>query len=490
LPTSLALAIATALFDSPLSAGLVDEVSPVALAVVDGADKGTGLVGAVHLTSGRELVAVLTTGADAKFVAKQDPEHGVTLIRASAGEPRLAMAVIADYAIFGPSEALIVSAGSFLARSVAPAIGAGPTLELVAPKESLSGPLSEAARATFGALRERLVVADAAGRRDHGGRAPDFGDPSAVIASVSGLGDGMIAVLGSASEARVTATFSEGTPLVRVELSPDAMGAARDLTRTLPVGSLEPLLTLPDWVDAVLFNRSGESGGGPALADRLDGILGSRLAPSEREKTLGFVNGIARGVGQVQAVGLFGAQDTGLFVLGPSGDGAELRRAVLSLPDVARARAIADPLQTFVGRATFTRVKSKSGTDHVARVLLHGSPSPAGKGAASNPDISVVASSSGERVAVVAAKGDAAAKLGELLAPDTGRTLAADTVIARAVARAGVEADGALCLRVLSEDGSRSFAVVTAGSNRRVTWAEVGAGKEAFRLLARSLIGQ
>jgi hypothetical protein len=135
-------------------------------------------------------------------------------------------------------------------------------------------------------------------------------------------------------------------------------------------------------------------------------------------------------------------------------------------------------------------VKSKSGSDDVARVLLRGSPSLAGKGSASSPDISIVASSSGERVAVVAAKGDAAPKLRELLAPETGRTLAADTVIARAVARAGVEADAALCLRVLSEDGSRSFAVVTAGSNRRVTWAEVGAGKEAFRLLARLLIGQ
>jgi hypothetical protein len=45
-----------------------------------------------------------------------------------------------------------------------------------------------------------------------------------------------------------------------------------------------------------------------------------------------------------------------------------------------------------------------------------------------------------------------------------------------------------VCLRIRSEDGSRSFAVFTAGSNRRVTWGEVGAGKDAFRLIARSLI--
>jgi hypothetical protein len=442
------------------------------------------MVGAVHVTSGRELVAVLTAGSDPKFVAQQDRQHGLTLLRSKSREPSLAMAVVADYVVLGAFEEQVISAGPFLARTVAHAIGAGPTLELVAPKESLTGPLARTARASLAALRERLIVADADGRKKHGGREPDFGDPGAVIASISGFGADSIAVLESASEARITATFSEGAPLVRIELSPDPMGAARELTRTLPVGGLDPLLTLPDWVDVVLLNRSGGEGAGTALADRLASILGSRLARPEAEKMRTFVTGAARAIGPVQAVGLFDANDdAGLFVFGASGDGAELRRAVRLLPDVGRAPAIAEPLRAFVGRSTFV---PRPTTDDVARVLLRGQP---GKGTAhSNPDISIVASSAAERVAIVAAPGDAAPKLRELLAPEGGRTLDADAAIARAVSRAGPEGDAAVCLRVRSEGGRPSYAIVTAGSNRRVTWAEVGGGKEAFRMLARAWI--
>jgi hypothetical protein len=119
-------------------------------------------------------------------------------------------------------------------------------------------------------------------------------------------------------------------------------------------------------------------------------------------------------------------------------------------------------------------------------VLLRGQ---AGKGtASSNRDISIVASSVGERVAIVAAPGDAAQKLRELLALEGGRTLGADAAVARAVSHAGAEGDAAVCLRVRSEAGRPSYAVVTAGSNRRVTWAEVGGGKEAFNMLVRAWI--
>ena len=89
---------------------------------------------------------------------------------------------------------------------------------------------------------------------------------------------------------------------------------------------------------------------------------------------------------------------------------------------------------------------------------------------------------------MVAGEGDASPKLRDLLVAEPSPTLADDATIARAVARAGAEGDAAICLRVRNDDGGQSFAVLTLGSNRRVTWAEVGASKAAMGALARALV--
>src|SRR5262249_17983287 len=157
------------------------------------------------------------------------------------------------YLLCAKTEAPLRSAGPFVARTVAPSIKDGEAFELVAPKAALAGPLAKTARAAFAALRERWIVSDAAERRDHGGRAPDFGDPVPVIDSVSGVATDVVEILESAAVLRLTAALADASPLVRIELVPDVAGRARDFTNELPVGDLAPLLALPRWVQAAGF---------------------------------------------------------------------------------------------------------------------------------------------------------------------------------------------------------------------------------------------
>ncbi|HVW25978.1 MAG TPA: hypothetical protein VHC69_11460 [Polyangiaceae bacterium] len=487
LPNNLSVAIATTFFDAPLSAGLIDDGSPMALCVLrnDGGDTNT--VAALRLTSGRELVAAVTTGSDARFTARKDAS-GVTVLSRAAPDPRVALGVFADRLLFSDSEASLLAAGPFLARSER-ATNDGPELELVAPRSSLQGPLAAALRAKIEALRDAGLLAEAVARQRHGGRAPDFGDPSAVVAIVSSFAEGFVAALASGVEARVTATLSAELPVMRAELTPGSTGSARELTDSLATGALDALLTLPDWVQAGVFSRVSPAQGpdaGAQSANRLEAVLGDRLSPRDRARLRAWLSDVGVGIGDTRIAGVFDDAAFGVFALGTAGDAAALKRATLSLPSVASASAIAAPLRALVGRFDF--VPAASPSKDVAALGVRVSSK---NGAASRPSsVSAMTSSIDGRVVVLAAHDDPAQKMRDLLAPDGTRTLAHDASVVSAVARAGANANAAAFVRVQDGDGGANAIVLTFGSDRKVTWAEVGASKVAVGTLLRAWVGR
>jgi hypothetical protein len=477
LPTGLALAVATTAFDAPLSAGLVDEASPAALAVVDAGSPGGDLVLCMHLTSGAELVASLTRGSDAKFVERR--AAGVTLLDARAGGATIDTGIVGDYLVLSQTERGVLVAGPYLARTVAPGIGEGPALELVAPKNALTGSLTTGLYAAYVTLRKQWLEAEAEERAHHGGRAADFADPAAVIAAANGVVDGALAVLGSTRELRMTAALGDPAPVLRFELSPDTTGAARELTESLEVGSLSPALGLPSSIEVALVSRS--SAQVTSMSDRVEKLFGDRLPPRDRDVLRAWFADLARGIGPVHAVGLYG-QGLQAFALGTQGDSDALRRAVRGLPGVATLRAVAEPLRALAGRVEFSRPKGPSNADPatlVFRVFPRAEPT----------TLSLSASSSNQRVAAVAGVGDVGARLQELL-EGSSAALGGDPTIAAAIARAGDQADAAFLLHVQGEETPSGFVAVTLGSDRRVTWAEVGASKAAMGMLVRALFAQ
>ena len=512
LPTSLAVAIATTAFDSPLSAGLVDDGAPVALAVLDEDAETASTVAALRLTSGRELVASLTTGSDAKFVAQKDGS-GVVLLTPRGAGPSAELGVYGDHLLIGESKTALLAAGPFLARTVAPAIDEGSDLELTASRRALAGALARRLRGRFAGLRDAWLAADSAARKARGGRSPDFGDPTAVVRMATAFSEGIASVLGSAASVRLTATLAGDAPFLRAELLPDAEGAAHELTQSLDVGRLDLLLSLPAWVEAAAYSRGASSAvagalaapvgslarpatsavpaavvGSSPFADRLEQVLGERLPSRDRLHVRTWLDDVRMAVGPERVAGLFDGGGVGLFVMGTAGDGDALRRATLALPAMADTEAFAAPLHALVGRLDFARSVPKGGRD-VTELTLHISGSP-GTARSARTSLSIMSGAAGRRAAAVAAVADPSDELAELLAPGGARTLSEDEALRSAVSRAGAQATAALLVRVRGENVGPSCAVLTVGSDRNVTWAEVGASKAALGMLVRASVAR
>ncbi|HEX4339761.1 MAG TPA: hypothetical protein VH062_27825 [Polyangiaceae bacterium] len=484
LPTSLAVAIATTLLDSPLSSGMIDDTAPAALAVMG--DEGRSVVTALRLTSGRELVAALTMGSDARFTATKDA-GGVTLLAARSAPTSITLGVFADHLILGESESAVLVAGPFVATNgVAPSNGTD--VALVAPHAALAGPIATGLAGGFASLRDTWLVADAAARKEHGGRTPDFGDPAAVVRMASAFAEQLVAVLGSAEEARLDVTLTGDAPLCRGELVAGATGRARELTDGLAVGDLEPVRALPGWVEAALFGRAsdGARDAGTTFGDRLEAVLGDRLKARERERVRTWVGDALHGIGPVRTLGVFGGARAGIFIAGTNGDGDALRRATLALPAIASAPAFAEPLHALLGKMEFG---APSTTGTVTRLPLRLTPK-AGSGKEPAVAYSMESSSVGARVAVIAAQGDGSEELQELLSSSSTATVVEDATVASAIARAGKQGSAALVVRVRTEASAPGSVIATVGSDRKVTWAEVGASKAALAALVRAFVSR
>jgi hypothetical protein len=484
LPKHLSVAIATTLFDAPLSAGLVDDSAPIALAMLCGDGDDVSTVAAMRLTSGHELVAALTTGSDARFTPQKDAS-GVTVLSSKTPDSRTAVGVFGDRLLLSDSERALRDAGPFVALS-APLPQDGADIELIANRRALAGPLAAVLHRKSGALRDVFLAAEAVARQNHRGREPDFGEPSAVVNMLSGFTDGFVDALASGTEARLTATLSAELPVVRLELTPAATGAARELTDGITTGTLEPLLMLPDWVQAAFFSRATvERDAGSPWAHRLEAVLGDRLAPGDRAFMRAWLDDAVTGLGASRVAAVFDDSVLGVFLMGAAGDGSALRSATLALPRVLSSKAVADPLQTFLGRLDVAPATAPKG---VAAITVRASPKP---GSASRPgSVSVMASSVGDRVAILAAHDETAQRIRDVLTPDATHTLGNDTAVISAVERAGAGANAAVVVRVRDDGGDARALVVAFGSDRKVTWAEVGASKAAAETLVRAWIGR
>jgi hypothetical protein len=490
-PTTFQLAVAEAVGIPPLSAGLVDAERPVALALVDPEPAGDGrLVAGVALTSGPEMLAALTLGASPPFTAQREPGGLALLSRKVSHDDDLTAAIVGDRLILAADREALTAAGPYVGRVLAPALGPeGEPLELTFPRSALAGPLPASLRAFVAGSEAVLLKKDEEARRLHGGRAPDFGDPRALVAVLSAYGEALAAVVQSARSIQVVARYTEGAPELRAELTPQDDGPARDLAASLPHGSAAELLTLPAWLDAaVLLRRSpGASRAGSAdAAAPGPSILGDRVEAAHRALLDTWVGDVGAGLGGEVLAGVFSVEGSlGAMALGARGEGAALRRAVTTFPSVLAVPAIAEPIAAFLGKMQIERPLERrlEGGGSLVRVGLRAE----GRGARAEPlPLALVSGSRGDRAAIVLAPGPAEARLGDLLgggaAGDAAPTLAREAHVVRAVQRGGATTTAALLVRLQDGPGKPAVGALLAGTTGERLWAEVS-GPGALALL-------
>ncbi|MGC4092172.1 MAG: hypothetical protein QM756_30675 [Polyangiaceae bacterium] len=320
LPRAPELAVAGFLGVSALNANSFDLGSPVVLSWLAG--DAPGLVLGVHLQSGAELVAKLTTGSTPTHRAER--RGPLQLLFSNPSPSQFAFAVEGDTLLVGPQPA-VERVGDYVARGLARSAPTQGPIGAFVPGDSLKRLLVPA---LFAALQVGRAELGAALEREQAtrGRPADLAEPAVLLDWFdAGLRYGL-SLLSSAREARAELNLAEPLNELSLRLLPESQGAAQELAASSAAADAAPLESLPAASAlAVLVRRTS----GSAAGDLLQPLLAPRMSASDAK---GLERGLAdldAGRGGWLSVAL--QPDLGVVFRGQVNDAARLRSALPEL---------------------------------------------------------------------------------------------------------------------------------------------------------------
>jgi hypothetical protein len=507
LPSTFPMLAATFLGLPPDSADVIDGETPLTGVLGASVKKDLAVVLAVHLTSGRELTARLTTGAKAAYVEKKDDKSGVTVLEAKPGKAstELVLGIVGNYLVASREQEDLLAYGPYAARTLPTRPMPKEAIVATAGKKALAGPIANELRARWKKVSAGLSQADQQNRQKHGGRAPDFGDPAVALAGMGGAVESFLAVLDSTKQARLVVQPGEDALNVQLVAEPDATGAARDLARSLTVGKLDPLLALPASVAVAALTRSSAKSRTDSASSTADGLVelfGDRLKKPDTEKVKKALGELAEGRGDWTAYGL--ALTPGALVLQSAvTDQKKLDAGAKSALRLLELPAFREPLSRFVGEYSMKVEKAKvAGLDAPAQRALitikastmRTANDPAGKVDTAPKPVELLWYFPSEDKLVAALAPDAVPVLVGQVGSKTEATLAASPALKKAVARAGADVSFAVLVQPLKLGaagvlaGDDSPLLVTLGRTGEQPWLRLDADQGAIRGLIRTAL--
>lgn len=352
LPKAPELALGGWLALAPLVSSSLDLRAPLVAVALAGAEPAL-LIG-VHLQSGPEFIAQLTTGNAPTHRLQR--EGGLAILTALKSPEAWPLAVQGDALLIGPRTGLL-RAGSYVARGLLRKASADGPITALLPGESLRNLAVPALRALWQQRQGALEEAKRRAEREHG-RPADFADPSALL---SGLGQGVEAafsVLASAEKATVQLTLDpDGLELLARLWPLPGGGAAEQWAQSLPIGPTTTLGALPArTIFGVLLRRSPD----PAthdLAGRVTGLIGVHTAAADDRGLADALGALDSGRGNVQAFGVL--DDLSLVWRGEVADPVLMRRGLKNTLAAFTKKPLVEPLSAFLGRPALTQTTSR-----------------------------------------------------------------------------------------------------------------------------------
>jgi len=183
-----------------------------------------------------------------------------------------------------------------------------------------------------------LLGEDERMRRNHGGRAPDFGDPKAIIGAADAWVTRRIGVIGDLEKMRIAVDLIEdGVSIVSTMTPAAGGGVASKWTDAMKLGDLAPLGALPASSAAALLVRDSEEDRADqdsALEQALTSALGSRLADADAKKLHEIVEDVTKARGDVVTSAMAWDDPQGLSLRAPIRDPDASARAVRGAVDL------------------------------------------------------------------------------------------------------------------------------------------------------------
>jgi hypothetical protein len=380
------------------------------------------------------------------------------------------------YLVVARSDTDLARLGPYAYRSMPVLPQPAQTASVVA--QLTPGALAAYASSSWSDARTWLADRDAEQRAKHGGRAPDFGDPQAILDAVDVVVKRRLGLLGGAKTATVEVEAGDGDVSAELRLEPqpgdtDAGDAAS--VAVITPGDARPLSDVPaDAVLAVLVRDSATARADDAhdLEGAIGKALGSRTRADDEHAIATALDAWSAGRGDWLTASLAWGPATALVVRSPGGDAAA--RAFRGLIDLGGRPVFAGPLHaTFeLGTPSVSAAKLDGLTG--ASLATFGSKSPLGVSWAVRDGqlLAVAAEHADQRLATLSSK------------PHLGD----DPRVARALAALGSDASFAVLAEPLRLDASRaasdaahSPALFAWGRKDGKAWLRLDVGDELLR---------
>lgn len=339
----------------PSSAGgivcVIAGLDPVLASEIDGAAAAYGVVAgdpaspsvlfAVKLADVRKMRSTLVDGDTARFSSRDAGGMTELIAKGSNNEAPLALGISpSGYLLIARTAEELGRLGPYVSRTLPkrPVPGEG-AIVIDVPKAALGAILKPKLESLWAGLKSWLLGEDEKMRRARG-RAPDFGDPKAVVAALDGWVTRHVAVVADLDKLRVAVDFGDDGVSILTTMTPSAAGGvAAKWTDAMKLGDTAPLAALPANAAVALLLRDDES-------DRVDqaketealvtGALGERLAEADAKKLHEIGADYTKARSDVLSAALLWDDPQGVLLRGTVRDAEAATRCVRSAVDLAR----------------------------------------------------------------------------------------------------------------------------------------------------------
>ncbi len=218
---------------------------------------------------------------------------------------------------------------------------------------ALAGPVRTQIAREWGETKAQMLASDHDQRAAHGGRAPDFGDPSAIVARIDASIQQRLAVLSDLNGAHVGIDAGDDDLRVVFTASPASpSGPASQALGAIHSGDVAPLRAVSrDAGLALLVRDSADTHAKDAsdLEAALDAALGPRLPPADAKRVHAAIDDWTAARGEAWTLA-WNATDRGLLIDAQASDPSRGARAVHEAVEaIAHTPALREPLRTWLG---------------------------------------------------------------------------------------------------------------------------------------------
>ncbi|MBS2013978.1 MAG: hypothetical protein JST00_13900 [Deltaproteobacteria bacterium] len=350
LPSSAGGIVSMGLGLDPLVANEIDGAAPL-FAVLAGDPSAPSWAIAFRLADARKARSVLADGEMARFSSRE--REGMTELVPKEGTtpPQAAIAITkSSYLVLGKSAADLERLVPYVTRTLTarPLPSTGAVIADV-PRAAIATTIKPKLDGLWAAAKAYLLSADERMRAERGGRAPDFGDPKAIVEALDGYATKRLAVVGDLERMRIALDVTDDGIALQATMTPSGpTGPAATWTNAMKTGDLGPATDHAASSALVVATRDSEEDRAEQaqeLEKALTKALGSRIGEADGKRLHDTIGEWTKARGEATTAALVWDEPQGLVLRTQARDVDASKSAMKGAVDLSRVSPFKEMLR-------------------------------------------------------------------------------------------------------------------------------------------------